>query len=149
MNSEEQLVIQYMNIARMYPLWYAYFYLKNPKTEKEISLKETLLKMKSATKVLECDKVLFDDAYCHANSTSALGLVTHERQSPRCLKHFGGECIQYGNHNAAEIVLDLLIDEGVENLGHRKIILDTDYEKVGVSLFSHKKYGIQTVIDFK
>ena len=46
-----------------------------------------------------------------------------------------------------EIVIQLLIDQGVSSLGHRYICLGT-YARVGVSIKPHKSYGTNCVLDF-
>ena len=104
--------------------------------------------MKPASKTLIPTKALFESAKCHAHNSGAKGYVGHDRQSSTCKSDFNGECCQYGYEKPTQIVLDLLIDEGVPSLGHRKIILDTAYTKVGVSIQPHKTYRINTVMDF-
>jgi len=44
-------------------------------------------------------------------------------------------------------VIDLLIDCGVSNLGHRKILLSKEYTMMGVSIESHRDYNYNTVLD--
>jgi uncharacterized protein YkwD len=57
------------------------------------------------------------------------------------------ESLQYGYDKGGDIVMDLLIDEGVSGTGHRKQILDANYKYVGIAVFPHKsKYRINTVI---
>ena len=51
-----------------------------------------------------------------------------------------------GEMEPLEIVLSLLIDEGVPSLGHRKILLG-NYSQIGLSIKPHKKYETNTVID--
>ena len=45
-------------------------------------------------------------------------------------------------------VNQLLIDEGVSNLGHRKNILNPKYTKIGVGVDFHPKYEKVIVIDY-
>ena len=91
----------------------------------------------------------YNSARCHAYSSGRTGYVGHQRKSKECKekKHYFGECCDYGNSDALQIVLSLLIDEGVPSLGHRYLCLNT-YTQVGVSIQPHKKYGTNTVIDF-
>lgn len=118
LTSSEKEVIWYLNVARMYPQWYLYFFLKNPTTENEKSLYATMKQMKPASNTLIPMKALFESAKCHATSSGALGYVGHDRQSSTCKSDFNGECCQYGYDKPSQIVLDLLIDEGVPSLGH-------------------------------
>lgn len=148
MSALEKDIIWYLNVARMYPQWYLYFFLKNPSTENEKSLYNTMKGMKSASKTLLPNKELYESAKCHAITSGKAGYIGHERQSPTCKSNFNGECCQYGYNEASKVVLDLLIDEGVPSLGHRKIILDTGYTRIGVSVQEHKTYRYNAVLDF-
>jgi hypothetical protein len=75
--------------------------------------------------------------------------VGHERktQDSKLKKHYYGECCDYGHNDALEIVLSLLIDEGIPSLGHRDVCL-SNYVKLGVAIQPHKRYGTNTVLDF-
>ena len=59
---------------------------------------------------------------------------------------YGGECCQYGTDNALGVVMQLLIDEGIESLGHRKILMG-DYTLIGVAMRPHIAYRVNTVLD--
>jgi len=50
-------------------------------------------------------------------------------------------------HGPLEIVLELMIDEDVPSLGHR-LVMFTNYTKIGISIQPHKKYEWNTVLDF-
>ena len=58
------------------------------------------------------------------------------------------ENIAYGGITAQQIVIYLLIDDGVRDRGHRKTFLHPDFTKVGVAVGKHPKYGIMSVMDF-
>jgi uncharacterized protein YkwD len=58
-----------------------------------------------------------------------------------------GENLSYGDDNARERVLTLLIDDGVANRGHRQRILNSAYKVVGVACGDHK-LGAMCVISF-
>ena len=49
---------------------------------------------------------------------------------------------------AREIVLSLLIDDGVPGRGHRRVTPTAGYGEVGLSIGMHKSYGKVCVIDF-
>lgn len=49
---------------------------------------------------------------------------------------------------AQEIVIQLLIDDGVLSRGHRKNILSNEFNFVGVSFGQHSKHKCICVMDF-
>lgn len=59
-----------------------------------------------------------------------------------------GENIAYGPDIAREIVVGLLIDDGVPGRGHRENILNPNFQVVGVAVDTHPQYGHVTVMDF-
>ncbi len=59
-----------------------------------------------------------------------------------------GENISYGRSTGREIVIGLLIDDGVPNRGHYENIMNGAFGVVGVAVGSHKNYGQVCVIDF-
>lgn len=58
------------------------------------------------------------------------------------------ENIAYGGISARQIVIYLLIDDGVKSRGHRKNFLHPDFRVVGVATGSHLTYRTMTVMDF-
>jgi len=58
------------------------------------------------------------------------------------------ENCDYGNAKPLDIVMSLLIDDGIENLGHQKNILEPRLRFVGIAIEPHKKYGMNCVMDF-
>lgn len=59
-----------------------------------------------------------------------------------------GECIDFGSNTPTEIVVSLLVDDGVESRGHRKNLLDPNFKLVGAVLGPHKIYSCACVMDF-
>jgi hypothetical protein len=113
-----------------------------------ISLVNTLKNLEPLN-ILYPDKKCFESAKCHAYTAGINGYVGHERKSKDCKtkKYYYGECCEYGHKDPLDIVLSLLIDEGIPSLGHRSICL-TNYTKIGVATQPHRKYGANTVLDF-
>lgn len=61
---------------------------------------------------------------------------------------FVSESIGYGSGGADEIVLRLIVDDGVPGRGHRKMLLSQEYRYVGIACGPHAVYGQMCVIDF-
>ncbi len=59
-----------------------------------------------------------------------------------------GENIGYGPNDAGRIVASLLIDDGVSSRGHRKNLLDSRFNFVGVGVGPHPVYETMCVMDF-
>jgi hypothetical protein len=58
-----------------------------------------------------------------------------------------GENISYGRWTARDVVVHELVDDGVKDRGHRKSLLDSRFDEIGVSCGNHRVYGIMCVID--
>lgn len=59
-----------------------------------------------------------------------------------------GENISYGPDEARQVVLQLIIDDGVKGRGHRRNIFDRSYREAGVACAPHPVFGTVCVIDF-
>ena len=59
-----------------------------------------------------------------------------------------GENIMYGSTSGREIIVDLLIDDGIPSRGHRSNIMDSDFTQAGVAYGTHPRYETSCVIDF-
>jgi hypothetical protein len=81
------------------------------------------------------------------------GIVSHWKTAERFKKNnvqyeSYGENLYFGEENALGIFMDLLIDEGEKDVGHRKNILDKNFCCIGISIQPHKKYGACCIIEF-
>ncbi len=159
LRKSEKDVIYILNLIRSYPALFAKTVLKKypglsgngylaDDTYYFKSLVDTLLTLEPV-QMLYPDKTCYISAKSHAYQSGITGYVGHERKVPdsKLKKHYYGECCDYGHKDALEIVLSLLIDEGIPSLGHRDICLSS-YTKIGVSIQPHKIYGTNTVLDF-
>ena len=59
-----------------------------------------------------------------------------------------GENCAYGHEDGATNVIQLLIDDGVVNRGHRKNILNPEYSVAGIAIYKHKTYKWNCVHDY-
>jgi len=59
-----------------------------------------------------------------------------------------GENISYGNDEARQVVIQLIVDDGVAGRGHRRNIFNAAFEVVGISCGPHKVYGTMCVQTF-
>lgn len=62
--------------------------------------------------------------------------------------HGAGENIQYGLYDPRDIVVELLIDDGIPGRGHRVNILDPNFAHVGIATGPHPRYRTMSVMDF-
>lgn len=148
LSTEEKQVFYYVNRARMFPKEFAAeFVLKDKKKSGYYgSLYQTLVTMK-ALPALKPDKTLFDYALCFSKEAGTKGYVGHKRM--KCADGKFAECCSYGMYTALEIVMQLLVDDGLPSLGHRKILLDAGHSRMGVSIQPHKQYGTNAVLDIQ
>jgi uncharacterized protein YkwD len=59
-----------------------------------------------------------------------------------------GENISLGDSEGREILIDLVVDDGVSDRGHRKNILSSDFKYLGISSLEKKDSKTITVIDY-
>ena len=94
----------------------------------------------------------------HVNDIGPKGLTSHEGSdgkniSDRIEKYceWDGACaenIDFGFKNADNIIIYLLVDDGVKQRYQRKNLFHTDFKYMGVGVGAHKDYGICTVIGY-
>ncbi len=116
------------------------------------------LKKQTPLPLIYPSKGLTKAAEDHVKDQSKTGRVGHSgsdrSNSKTRIERYGqwktriAENIAYGGINAQQIVIYLLIDDGVRDRGHRKTFLHPAFTKVGVATGSHPEYGIMSVMDF-
>ena len=94
----------------------------------------------------------------HSKTTGKAGKVGHQsvgfknytKRTKKLIKIYSyvGENIHYGSPDAKEIVIDLLIDDGIKDVGHRKNILSSTFIYASTSIQPHKKHRQNCVIEF-
>ena len=160
LNDEEQKVILFMNMARYNgPLFAETFlsaYVEENGIENTRYLRSLVqdLKKVSGLAALVPEEDLTAIAQGHATRSGETGHVGHKDMRKRFEPLRGnpyfawGENCSYGFDQAIGIVITLLIDEGIEDVGHRKNILNPEYNSVGVAIRPHRTYQVNCVIDF-
>jgi hypothetical protein len=149
LTQQEKEVSYYLNLVRMNPSLFAETYMLkhagHPDDEYETSLYEEL-KLMEPLPCLKPNKLCWESANCHAVISGKDGYIGHDRKN--CSSYFWGECCQYGPSDPLAIILQLLIDRGVESFGHRRICLGL-FNELGVSIQPHSVYGSNAVLDFR
>lgn len=124
------------------------------------ALHECVRVLKNATTipVLYPDQKLSNAARDHQQDQQKSGRTGHKGSDQSNLKQrierYGkwqftiGENIAYGNTSARQVVVFLLIDDGVKNRGHRTTLLNPNYKLVGVACGKHPVYNTMCVLDF-
>lgn len=156
---EEKQVIYLCNLARIDGKLFCETYLQQyidsldlDKNHYVNSLFTTLKKQKKMKPMYPAED-LFNVAKNHAEESGKKGSVGHQNVTTRFKKYAPNykntsENCDYGNNKAIDIVMSLLIDEGVSDKGHRENILDKNTNYIGVAIREHKKYDWNCVMDF-
>ncbi len=160
LSEEEQKVILFMNMARHNgPLFAETFvktYVKENEVEKTSYLRSLYKDLAGVSKLnpLIPEEDLTVVAHGHALKSGETGHVGHRDMKKRFEPLRGnpyyewGENCSYGFDEALTMVITLLIDEDIKGVGHRKNILNENFNSVGVAIRPHKTYRVNCVMDF-
>jgi hypothetical protein len=159
LSEDEKKVILILNLVRADGPLFAdtffkdYLALKKKKTNRYIRSLYRDLKDVKGLPMLQPEKDLYDIAKEHATRSGMKGYEGHKgfkgRYNPVMKKYMEvGENIYYGEYTPDEIVLQLLIDEGIQDLGHRNNILNPRFNSIGVCIKPHKTYFYNCVMSF-
>jgi len=176
-SSMERAVLDELNLARQDPAAYA-FHLEDLETSYEgvnrrlathhyLTTKEGLPAVQEAVEALKrtasrapltWDPCLSLSAADHVRDTGPSGITGHEsskgesflKRVTRYLPRYKmiGENIDYGTTEARGVVVELIIDDGVPDRGHRHNIFEPRFNHVGIACGDHATFGSQCVIDF-
>ena len=101
---------------------------------------------------------LYEAASFHAEDMGRTGMTGHSSSDGtdtfvrlnRFVTSRGGmaENCQYGPDKPIDVLMNLMIDQGIPSLGHRKTILNCTYNFIGISQRKHLSYSNNTVMDF-
>lgn len=176
-SSLEQEVISELNLARQHPKKYAAFleqerpyyvgkFIKRP-GEVTIITKEGVsavdeairyLKKVNSLPAMKYSKGLSRAAMDHVRDQGKRGALGHKgsdgSQPADRVNRYGdwrwtvGENISYGRDVARDIVIGLIVDDGVPGRGHRDNIFNPKFRIVGVACGGHKTYGTMCVMNY-
>jgi len=161
LSKTEKDLIYILNLLRKYPVLFLNTVVKkyplrirDPLLLKDKYYYQSLLLTLQRTKplpILQPDIKCYESASCHALTSGQKGYTGHDRQTTDCQakQYFNGECADYGHKDPLDILMSLLIDQGVPSLGHRSICLTRDYSFIGVSIQPHSYFSYNAVLDFK
>ena len=161
LSKEEKQIILYTNLARLNGAKFCKMYVsplanRDPNNSYIKSLISDLNTVKDLPMLYPNEK-LINAAKYHAKDMSTSEDIRHDSSDgtpfDKRLIKFGynkrcGENVAGGRHDPLGVVLDLLVDEGIPDVGHRKNILDKYFNAIGVSRNTHPKYYYNFVMDF-
>ena len=107
---------------------------------------------------IEISEPLSKAAQDHANDIGPKGLISHvgsdkSTSSTRIERYCEwlstcAENIDFGSYTAKEVILSLIVDDGVPTRGHRVNIFNPALKFFGFGTASHKEYGICVVLSY-
>lgn len=160
LGEEEKKVVLFMNMARhdgpLFAETFLQAYIQDNQTAMTSYVRSLFrdLKKTSGLVPFKVEEDLTAVAQGHATKMGESGRVGHQDFKKRFdplmgqpYDHVGENC-SYGYAQAIDIVLSLLIDEGVSDKGHRNNMLNQEFNSVGVAIRPHKNYRVNCVIDF-
>ncbi len=143
----EKDAIMYINLARLYPKDFVRLELTADVSDPNVTSLIRTLKMLKPKEAITWNAELQATAECLVNEQGPTEQVGHKRK--KCAGDFYAECISYGMHTGRDIILQLLVDYGNPDYGHRKVCLSGEYHTVGVKDGEHALNGKMAVLDFK
>ena len=164
LTAEEKNLIYYTNFMRQNPKIflekYVQTYLDSTKSKANLYINSLILELKKnkELKLLNPKYDLYKVARLHALDMGQSGKMGHNSSTGK--KYFQRvdsltnkysflkENCQYGYNKGIDILIDLLIDEGITDYGHRKALLDPKIEFIGVSIEKHKTYKYNCIMEF-
>jgi len=164
MTDAEKEVVFYTNLVRMEPqifletivkpyvrINYPYrnYYVKTLMNDLKSAQPVGLLVMKQDLFVMSRNHQVDIGKNSIKGHKGSKGKTFTKRAKPLMQTYYGvSENIGLGYETPIENVLELLIDDGVVNLGHRMTLLSAKYNCVGVAMGSHATYRTGCVMDF-
>lgn len=165
MSKPEKEMVYLLNLVRVEPQLFLNTYVKrykelHPRAAESSYFRslEADLAVRKKAESLAPNEGLYKGATFHAADMGEHGQTGHNSSDgtdtwTRIFRegnvHGRGENCSYGVSDPLGIIFQLLIDEGIESLGHRLNMLNPSFSEVGISQRPHKGYGTNTVMDFR
>jgi uncharacterized protein YkwD len=122
-----------------------------------IEAAEYLEKVAPVMELITYDEALHRAALDHVQDQGPTGATGHkgtDGSSPSGrIKRYSGigglsaEVINYGDETPRMTVIQLVIDDGVPDRGHRRNLFDRRFRVAGAAIGPHTEYGIMVVVD--
>lgn len=116
------------------------------------------LKKQNPVATLQYDERLERSARDHVNDLGPKGLASHEGSNgasiyDRIEKYcewdkICSEIIDLGGKTAEDILVNIIVDDGVPDRGHRRTLFNEELKFVGCMSGPHKDFGIITVLNY-
>lgn len=156
---EDATLLNLMNICRTQPKEflndYVLPYLESHKEENTNYAKSLIRELKSMKPIspLKETSDLRKMASDYATNMGIKGFIGHKQTDARFKANsiqyeFIGENCSYGFNQSMDILMQLLIDEDESDLGHRKNILNHNFQYIGIAIAPHKKLTWNCVMEF-
>lgn len=152
----EKDIIKYINLTRLYPKQFvkneiANYYGSSKYGEDltNSTYKASLIKhlnTMQAVGILQFDIEAYENAKCLGKEQEKNGSIGHKRK--KCKDGAYGECCSYGMDTGKDVIMQWLVDEKLQSVGHRLNCLNKSYTKIGVSVNPHKKWDVSSIADF-
>lgn len=119
---------------------------------------EYLRKQKSVNPLKWCEQI-HKAAMDHVKDVGPKGLIQHDSSNGKegvkeRMRKYGnvvscyGENLSFHCEEAKEVVMQLIIDDGVPNRGHRENIFNPEFGVIGCFTGEHKDFNTMTCVDY-
>lgn len=116
------------------------------------------LKRQKPIESLTFDERLSKACQDHAEDLGQKGLVSHDSSlgksvSERIEQHCEweeccAENLDFGTRNGVDVIISLLVDDGVKDRGHRLNLFKEEIKIIGIACSVHKEYETVTVLNY-
>lgn len=109
------------------------------------------------------DPLTFDERLAHAceehvNDIGPKGLLSHDSTDGKSMSdrielyvdwdESCGENIELGDKTGQDVILSLLIDDGIAERGHRANLFKKEFKYIGISCGAHRDYDVLSVLAY-